>query len=73
MNATVYSVRTGETITAGLPSLCQSDEALIVARRIAREKREQVILDDENQGELLVGPRGGLRKFTTGLKRKLGF
>ena len=51
------------------------DEALTVARRMAREYGETVILDDpEYGGEFLVGPRGGRpRKFTAALKRKMGF
>lgn len=72
--ATIYSVKTGDIITDGLQSGTQCDEAIRIARRIAHEENETVILDDpEDGGEFLVGPRGGIRKFTDQLKRKMGF
>lgn len=73
--ATIYSTKTNDTITTGLQSGIRCDEAIIVARRIARERNETVILDDpEDGGEFLVGPRGGRpRKLTAKLKRKMGF
>ena len=73
--ATIYSTRDGSTITDGLQSGKVCDEAVIVARQVARSHNETVILDDpEDGGEYLVGPRGGrLRKFTPALKRKMGF
>ena len=71
--ATIYSLNTGDTITAGLPSSARCDEALNIAKIIAREKGQTVILDDDERGELLIGPRGGVRRFTRKLKLKFGF
>jgi hypothetical protein len=73
-NATIYSTKTGDTISAGLQSGIVCDEAINTARRIARERNETVILDDpEDGGEFLVGPRGGVRTWTAKMKRKMGF
>jgi pyruvate/2-oxoglutarate/acetoin dehydrogenase E1 component len=47
-------------------------EAIQCARQIATRNNETVILDDDD-GEWLIGPRGGVRKFTTSLKRRYGF
>lgn len=72
--ATIYSTKTGDTITDGLQPGTRCDEAIRAAKRIARTENETVILDDpEDGGEFLVGPRGGIRKFTDRLKRKMGF
>lgn len=70
--ATIYDINTGATITAGLQGADVCDAALRAARRIAAENRETVILEDDD-GEWLVGPRGGLRRFTKRLKLKYGF
>jgi hypothetical protein len=73
--ATVYSTKTADIITDGLPSMANCDHAKKVARILAHEYKQTVILDDpEFGGEFLVGPRGGaMRKFTPALKRKMGF
>lgn len=39
---------------------------------MAKERRKTVILEDDD-GEWLVGPRGGIRRFTDRLKREMGF
>lgn len=70
--ASIYDINTGHEITTGLQGSKVCDQAIICAKQIAVRKRETVILDDDD-GEWLVGPRGGIRRFTKALKRRYGF
>ena len=54
--AAIYTLDS-ETITEGLQGCSQSDEALHAARRIAADRGETVVLDDED-GLWLVAPDG---------------
>jgi len=69
--AAIYRL-TGGTITQGLTGSSRCDQAVNMAREMARERRETVILSDDD-GEWLVGPRGGIRRFTDRLKKHYGF
>jgi hypothetical protein len=70
--ASVYDLATGHTITEGLQGCRVCDQAIQVAADLAKIHNKTVILDDDD-GEWLVGPRGRVRKFTAGLKRRYGF
>ena len=64
--ATIYSIA-GVTLTEGV-----QDCAIKLAKNIARDRRERVIVED-GATNWLVGPRGGVKKMTDRIKRKLGF
>ncbi len=54
--AAIYTLDS-ETITEGLQGCSVCDEALQIARRIAAERAETVVLDDDD-GLWLVAPDG---------------
>jgi len=56
MNATIYSTD-GEHIAQGLQGCNVCDEALQHARRVAKERDEGVVLEDDD-GNWLVYPDG---------------
>jgi hypothetical protein len=55
--AAIYSVLDGSAITEGLQGCSRSDEALRIARRLARERDEAVHLEDDD-GDWMVLPSG---------------
>ena len=55
--ATVYDYEEGYTITDGLQGCRVCDEAITVARSIARDRKEPVVLEDDD-GTWLVPPKG---------------
>lgn len=69
--ASIYSTTDGHTITEGLQGCNICSEALGAAYRIAEARNETVHLEDDD-GEWLVGPRGGVRKLTPALLRQYG-
>ena len=46
MNSTIYSLKTGYTITEGVQSQAASNATIDTARRIARENKASVIVED---------------------------
>ena len=50
MNATIYDYETAEYITQGLQSTLVCDEAIQAAKRIAADRGEPVILEDDGDG-----------------------
>lgn len=69
--ATIYTL-SGDIIATCLQTIDKSDVATQCAWDIARRRRKSVWLRDSD-GDWLVGPRGGLRRLTEGLKRRYGF
>lgn len=69
--AAIYSTTDNDTITEGLQGSNTCDQAINMAREEASERGETVHLKDDD-GEWLVGPRGGVRKLTPALRRKYG-
>lgn len=57
--ATIYDVN-GEYITQGLQGSATCDEAVIAARRIALDRDEDVILEDDGEF-FVVSPDGDVR------------
>lgn len=55
--ASIIDIDTGDYITQGLQGCSVCDTAIHTARRIAAERNEAVILDDDD-GEWLVQPDG---------------
>lgn len=62
-NAAIYDVRTGDVITEGLQTCRVCDEALNMARRIAAERGEPVLLVDAD-GHWHVQPDGDCEEVT---------
>ena len=59
MNATIYDYETAEYITQGLQSTRVCDEAIQAAKRIAAERGEPVILEDDGDESVTkVNPDG---------------
>jgi hypothetical protein len=70
--AALYDLNSGHTITEGVQGSSVCNDALNMAKAIAKERRRTVILDDDD-GEWLIGPSGRIRRFTPALKRRYGF
>lgn len=61
--ASIYDLDSGQAITAGLQGSSVCNEAINVAKNIAKERRRTVLLEDDD-GDWLVGPSGRVRKST---------
>jgi len=70
--ASLFDLRSGHTITEGLQGSSVCNDALRIARARAKESKRSVLLEDDD-GDWIVGPRGGIRKMTPALKRRYGF
>lgn len=55
--ASIYDYHNGYTITEGLQGSSVCDEAITAARRIAADREEPVLLEDDD-GEWIVHPDG---------------
>ncbi|RJQ46858.1 MAG: hypothetical protein C4534_02090 [Gaiellales bacterium] len=61
--AAVYDHMTGDQITVGLQGSSVCDEAITIARELARDREAPVLLDDDD-GEWVVEPSGTCRPLT---------
>jgi len=55
--AAIYNVQTGDTIASGLNGSKLCDQAVQIAWRIAVERGETVVLEDDD-GDWLIHPNG---------------
>jgi hypothetical protein len=63
--STIYNAQTGAVLTSGLQSQVICDQTIIVARRIARELGQTVLVEDDEAGEYYqVSPRGRKAKVS---------
>ena len=70
--AALYDPDTAHPIAQGLQGSARSNDAINAALRAAKERNRTVWLEDDD-GDWLIGPRGGVRRFTAALKAKHGF
>lgn len=64
---TIYDASNGHVVTDGLQSSTVCDEAIQAARRIAKETRRHLVVEDVPARHCYaIGPRGGLRRKPTG-------
>jgi hypothetical protein len=60
--AAIYNYQTADTITSGLQGSKVCDEARQAARRMAAERGETVVLEDDD-GNWAISPDGGAEKL----------
>ena len=70
--ATIYDAETAVTITGGFQGCTVCDEAIQAAKRIAAEREEDVILDDDD-GYWLVDSDGDVRAIEAAEAKSIGF
>jgi hypothetical protein len=59
--ASILNYQTGEYITQGLQGSNSCDEAIQMATRMANERQEPVVLDDDD-GQWVVNPDGSVEE-----------
>lgn len=62
--ASIFNYQTGEHITQGLRGSKTCDEAIQMARRMASDRQEPVVLDDDD-GQWVVHPDGSCEESDT--------
>lgn len=60
--AAIYNYQTADTLTSGLQGCKVSDEARQAARRMAADRNETVVLEDDD-GNWAISPDGGAEKL----------
>jgi hypothetical protein len=70
--ATIYDAETTNIITEGLQGSDVCNEAINAAKRYAKDRGEDVILDDDD-GYWLVSPEGGVREIEADEARSIEF
>lgn len=60
--AEIYSYQTADTLAAGLQGCNTCDEALQMARELAAERHETVVLEDDD-GNWAISPDGDRKKL----------
>jgi len=71
--ATIYDAETAYTLSDGLQGSDVCDEAVLMAKQIAREDNRDVILEDENKLWFISAGTGKIREIDSDEARSLGF